>query len=194
MHFPGKWRRWVMGLVESAKSSVLVNGAPTFEFKYSKGIRQGDLMLPFLFLIGMDAFSVMMKKAIAEGIFKGFVAPNGGPSVSCLLFANDSLILGEWSDSSATNLLRLLRCFNIMSSLNINYNNSSLIGVGVNEMEVVSMANKINRRIGKTSFLNIGLKVGANMNRISCWQPTIDVFDSRLATWKASSLSLGEDS
>ncbi|XP_022041410.1 uncharacterized mitochondrial protein AtMg01250-like [Helianthus annuus] len=181
-----------MGLIASAKSSVLVNGVPAFEFKYSKGIRQGDPISPFLFLIGMEAFTVMFKKAIAEGVFKGFEAPNGGPYVTCLLFADDSLIIGEWSDANADNMLRLLKCFNIISGLNINYQKSSLIGVGVNEVEVVSMANRMNCRVEKAPFLYLGLKVRANMNRIRNWQPVIDVFDARLASWKASSLSMGE--
>ena len=57
MGFPTKWCEWVFGVLASARSSILVNGAPTFEFQCSKGMRQGDPLSPFLFIIVMEALS-----------------------------------------------------------------------------------------------------------------------------------------
>ncbi|XP_022016696.1 uncharacterized mitochondrial protein AtMg01250-like [Helianthus annuus] len=185
MCFPDKWRKWIMGVISTARSSVLVNGSPTFEFKYSKGIRQGDPISPFLFLIGMEALTVLFNRAVEGGMFKGFETPNGGPYLSSLLFADDALIIGEWSDANATNMIRLLRCFHLISGLKINLLKSNLIGVGVNEVEVTRMGNRINCRAGKTPFVYLGLLVGANMNLIKNWQPVLDIFDSRLSGWKA---------
>lgn len=41
MNFPEIWCNWTKGVLESARSSVLVNGSPTFEFSCEKGMRQG---------------------------------------------------------------------------------------------------------------------------------------------------------
>lgn len=58
MQFGGKWRRWIMGCLFSSRSSVLVNGSPTVEFPISKGVKQGDPISPFLFILAMEVLNM----------------------------------------------------------------------------------------------------------------------------------------
>lgn len=72
MGFAQKWIGWMMACVSSASIFVLVNGSPIEEFGLSRGLREGDPLLPFLFLIVAEGLSVMMKKAVEIGDFKGY--------------------------------------------------------------------------------------------------------------------------
>jgi len=65
------WIEWIKACMESASVSVLVNGSPMEEFKPKRGLRQGDPLAPFLFLIVAEGLTGLMRNARSAGIFKG---------------------------------------------------------------------------------------------------------------------------
>jgi hypothetical protein len=73
MRFSVKWRRWIMECISSASASILVNGSPTNEFKFERGLRQGDPLSPFLFLLAAEGLNVMMKASVDAGLFRGYL-------------------------------------------------------------------------------------------------------------------------
>ncbi|KAM0044066.1 putative RNA-directed DNA polymerase [Helianthus debilis subsp. tardiflorus] len=190
MGFPSVWCKWVSGILSSARSSVLMNGPPTFQFRCEKGMRQGDPLSPFLFLVVMEGFSRMISRAMEEGMLKGIPTPNNGPILSHLLYADDAIVLGDWSKEELGNVMRILRCFYLCSGLKINVNKSNLVGIGVNGEEIGAMANNFGCKPDTLPFNYLGLRVGANMNRVNNWWPVLEVFRSRLAKWKSHLLSI----
>ena len=69
MGFRGRWRKWVKACVTTVHFLVLVNGSPTGFFGSSRGLRQGDLLSPFLFLLIMEVLSRIPKKTQDGGLF-----------------------------------------------------------------------------------------------------------------------------
>ncbi|XP_035843953.1 uncharacterized protein LOC110931403 [Helianthus annuus] len=189
--FPSRWCAWVRGILSSARASVLVNGSPTFDFPCFKGMRQGDPLSLFLFLVVMEALSYFIDKAVGRGVFKGISLTNGGPCVSHLFYADDAIIMGEWCVENILNVIRVLRCFHICSGLRMNVNKSNIYGIGVDQQEVELVANSFGCNANNLPFKYLGITVGANVNRICNWRPVFEVFESRLSLWKASVLSLG---
>uniref|UniRef100_A0A251SP92 Putative reverse transcriptase domain-containing protein n=1 Tax=Helianthus annuus TaxID=4232 RepID=A0A251SP92_HELAN len=183
--------KWVEGVLKSARSAVLLNGSPTFEFGCSKGIRRGDQLSPLLFLLVMEALSSIFCKAGLEGIFEGIQRPNNGPVISHLFYANDALILGDWDRGNVKNVGRCLRIFYLCSGLKINLHKSYLYGLGVDNDDTKDTANVIGCKYDNTPVSYLGIKVGANTNRIRNWDPVIEIFDKRLLVWKAKTLSIG---
>ncbi|KAF5779588.1 putative RNA-directed DNA polymerase [Helianthus annuus] len=191
MKFPSKWRGWVMATLQSARASVLVNGSPTREFDCSRGLRQGDPLSPFLFVIVMEALSGIMKKAVSVGLFNGIKISNEGTSLSHLMYADDVIFIGDWSLSNIFNLRRVLRCYYLVSGLRVNLEKCSIFGFGVEDLEIQEMANLLRCKKGKLPFKHLGMLVGANMNLEKNWKSVIDIFKNRLSLWKAKTLSYG---
>jgi hypothetical protein len=80
----------VMRCVTTVKYRIKVNGDLTDEIIPSRGLRQGDPLSPYLFLLCAEAFSSLLKKAEEDNLIQGVrICPNA-PSVSHLLFADDS--------------------------------------------------------------------------------------------------------
>ncbi|KAJ0622431.1 putative RNA-directed DNA polymerase [Helianthus annuus] len=191
MNFPSQWRSWVMATLVSARASVLVNGSPTMEFVCSPGLRQGDPLSPFLFVIAMEALSGIMKTAGSIGLFNGLRCTSNGPYISHFLYADDVMFIGEWSSENALNLRRILRFFYLTFSLKVNLSKCSVYGIGVTDDQIQNMASILNCKHGSFPFKHLGLLVGANMNLARNWKPVVEVFKSRLSIWKAKQLLYG---
>lgn len=88
--------RWIHGCLQSTSVSVLVNGSPTDEFKMEKGIRQGDPLAPFLFLVVAEGLNGLLKQAVATNNYRPMKVGKGiGVDVDLLQFADDALFFGE---------------------------------------------------------------------------------------------------
>ncbi|XP_071726797.1 uncharacterized protein [Rutidosis leptorrhynchoides] len=75
--FGETWCAWIMGCLDSAKTSVLVNGSPTREFLIKKGPRQGDPLSPFLFIIVMEGLHLALHCAMESNFIRGVNVVSG---------------------------------------------------------------------------------------------------------------------
>jgi len=189
MNFGVKWRSWICGCLESAKASVLVNGSPTKEFSLQRGVRQGDPLSPYHFIIAMEGLNVAMRSAVSKGVFHGIRIPNVDLTLSHLFYADYALFLGEWSKRNIHNLARILRCFYVSSGLRVNFNKSKVFGLGAQFLETCNWANPLGCEPSTLPFHYLGVPVGARINIKSSWNPIIEKFESRLSPWKSKTLS-----
>ncbi|GJY68394.1 RNA-directed DNA polymerase, eukaryota, reverse transcriptase zinc-binding domain protein, partial [Tanacetum coccineum] len=189
MGFSDKWIKWISGCLSSASTSILINGSPSREFSIHRGLRQGDPLSPFLFIIAMEGLHVAMEDAMAASIYSGFCINN--LSLSHLFFADDALFIGDWSSNNIKCLVAILDCFHKVSGLKINYHKSKLFGVGVSPNEISALAATTGCSPLASSFNYLGLPVDCNMSRVKSWDPIVEKFSSRLSRWRASLLSFG---
>nr|GEX28575.1 hypothetical protein [Tanacetum cinerariifolium] len=63
-----KWRGWIRGCLQSSKASILVNGSPTDEFSFHKGLQHGDYLCRFLFILVMESFHFSFQRLIDRGL------------------------------------------------------------------------------------------------------------------------------
>ncbi|GJR09425.1 RNA-directed DNA polymerase, eukaryota [Tanacetum coccineum] len=92
--FGVKWRGWIQGCLNSAMGSILVNGSPTSEFKFFKGLKQGDPLSHFLFILIMESLHLSFKNVLDASIFKG-IDVNESLTLSHLFYADDAVFVGK---------------------------------------------------------------------------------------------------
>ncbi|KAK2414852.1 hypothetical protein QL285_037392 [Trifolium repens] len=189
--FCDKWIRWIRACVFAGNLSILVNGSPTKEFKIHRGLKQGDPLAPFLFLLLAEGFGGVMKKAVEVCLFKGFHVGGNGLVISHLQYADDTLCIGEASVQNLWTLKSILRGFHMVSGLKVNFWKSCLMGVNTQADFVDLACSFLNCRQGQFPFKYLGLPVGANPRRLSTWDPLIDYLKKRLNSWGKKHISLG---
>ncbi|MCI45661.1 putative non-LTR retroelement reverse transcriptase, partial [Trifolium medium] len=77
--------------------SVLINESPTKEINIQRGLKQGDALAPFLFLLVAEGLGCLVKRAVELNSFRGFRVGESEVSVSHLQYADDTLCIGEAS-------------------------------------------------------------------------------------------------
>ncbi|GKE84092.1 hypothetical protein Tco_1557834 [Tanacetum coccineum] len=75
--------------LSSASISVMVNGSPSKEFKLKRGLRQGDPLSPFLFLIMAEALQITILEACDKGLYKGVSLIESGRIVGVGVSCNE---------------------------------------------------------------------------------------------------------
>ncbi|GKV23593.1 hypothetical protein SLEP1_g33302 [Rubroshorea leprosula] len=128
MGFNDIWRKWIWECLASSSVSILINGSPTNQFPVSKGLRQGDPLSPFLFLIVAEGLNGLMSSAVEKQLYKGVVIGNEGIAVSDLQFADDTIFFGEASKDDIGVIKSIMRTFELSSGLKINFGKSQLMG------------------------------------------------------------------
>ncbi|RVW88955.1 hypothetical protein CK203_029438 [Vitis vinifera] len=143
----------------------MINGVPAGFFSNSKGLRQGDPLSPYLFVLGMEVLNNLIRRA-ADG---GFLSAS-----------KEQLSALSW----------ILAWFEAASSLKINLDKSVLIPVGEVE-DIEEMAVELGCKVGLLPTVYLGLPLGAHHKAVSIWDGVEERMKKRLAQWKRHYISKG---
>lgn len=81
-----------MTCVTTVQYSILVNGQESKAINPTSGLREGDPLSPYLFLLCTEGFTLLLKEAESKRAIKGVKVSKGGTSINHLLFAYDCII------------------------------------------------------------------------------------------------------
>lgn len=84
-----------MECISSVKTNVMWGGSRSVFFSPTRGIRQGDPVSPYIFVLCMDKLSHLIMEAVEEGSWHPLKAGKNGPLISHLMFADDLLLFGQ---------------------------------------------------------------------------------------------------
>ncbi|GLT95486.1 hypothetical protein SLE2022_131660 [Rubroshorea leprosula] len=189
--FPMEIIDLIMSMVSSSSISVLVNGDKTKSFLPSRGIRQGDPLSPYLFIICMEFLSLKISTDMERGLWKGSKAGRRGPLLSHIFFADDLIFIGKATVENCYYLKNLLDFFCSRSGQCVNPSKSKLF---FSKNVVEEVRDSLSTILGFSQTTDIGTYLGVP---ISAKKPTkskcqfiIDKVRAKLAGWKSRYLSL----
>nr|GEX11258.1 RNA-directed DNA polymerase, eukaryota [Tanacetum cinerariifolium] len=165
--------------------------SPTEEFQFFKGLKKGDPLSLFLFILIMESLHLSFQRVVDAGMFMG-IKLSLSLNLSHMFYADDVVFVGQWCDGNINTLVHVLECFYRASGLQINTSKSKIMGVHVEDEKVKYAASKLGCLILNTLFSYLGTKVGGSMSRVQAWKEVVDKVKSRLSNWKMKVVSIGE--
>ena len=118
------WIDQVISCISTPFFSVCINGKSYGNIKPSRGLRQGDLLSPYLFLLCVEGFNSLLKKVELVDKLHGVKICRRAPSISHLLFADDSLLFCHATREEVKVIMEILQLYTLASGQCLNLEKS----------------------------------------------------------------------
>jgi len=188
--FHEQWVKFIMNCVTTVTYQIKVNGELTDVIVTERGLRQGDPLSPYLFLLCAEAFSCLLQAAEERGDLEGIKVCQGAPSINHLLFADDSLLLLKSDTRSASHLQHILSLYEDCSGQTINKEKSSVMfskNAKSVDKQLVMTALGISAEARNEKYL--GLPVYTGQSKEKTFNYLKDRVWKRIQGWKEKLLS-----
>ena len=182
MNFHPKMITWLKACVTTANYALNINGDPTGNIKGERGLRQGDPLSSYLFVIVMEVLTCILKEKSNEPDFKFHWRCNQ-PKIINLCFADDLMLFCKGDVKSVKHIQDSLSEFESLSGLSPSPGKSSVFFSGVQH----SIRNEILQLLGfkegtlPVRYLGVPL-LSTKLKYIDC-KTMIDKITSRTKTW-----------
>lgn len=188
--FHSKWIGWIMECISTVSYSYLINDSVYGLIKPSRGIRQGDPISPYLFILCGEVLSGLCKKAAREGTLQGVRVAQGSPQVNHLLFADDTMFFCSTSPASCQQLKEILTSYEAASGQQINKNKSAITFAKqtppANKEEVKRIL-EISSEGGEGKYLGVPENFGKRKRDL--FTTIVDKIRQRAVSWSSKRLS-----
>ena len=126
MGFKDRWISLMMMCVTTVSYSMLINGEPKGKITPTRGLRQGDPISPYLFLLCAEGLSAMLRREEFGENWRGISVGRGAPRVSHLLFVDDCIVFCKASTEEGGKVIKILEDYERESEQKLNREKTSL--------------------------------------------------------------------
>ncbi|CAM8986762.1 unnamed protein product [Rhodiola kirilowii] len=191
MGFAEKWINRVMLCVRTVTYQVKINDQTSRSITPGRGLRQGDPLSPYLFLLVSELLSAKMAAAVDRKSLSGIQLGRGGPTISHLFFANDSIFFIRASREEAAEFREILSQYEMLSGQRINMEKSEVVfsrNTPADVRQVVGSLLGIGQVDCHSKYLGLPLIVG--QGKTETFHCITEKIWRKIGDWKGKLLSM----
>ncbi|CAL5418073.1 unnamed protein product [Camellia sinensis] len=188
--FHHKWVRLVMECVTTVEFSVIVNGERRTSFTPSCGLRQGDPLSPYLFLLVADVLSTLIHHSLLSNAITGIRMRRTCPPLSHLFFADDAIIFFKAEHSEGLHILEILRIYSEAFGQILNFAKSGALfsaNTSVSARQALCLLLGVSEANPKAKYL--GLPASWGKSKTEAYSFLLEKALLKLQGWKSNLLS-----
>lgn len=190
-NFPGNLIKLIMSYVSSVSTSLLFNGGYLDSFHPSRGIRQGDPLSPYLFILCMKFLGHLIEDKCATKLWSPLKASRSGPSFSHLFFVDDLVLFASANPVNCHAINDVLQEFCLRSRQSVSEAKSRIFfspNVDPNQRDLLFGILGFRATPNLAKYLGFPLKHPGD--RQHDFGFVLDKVKKKLAGWKANLLSM----
>jgi hypothetical protein len=186
---PQQFVHWIRVCLTSPRFSIALNGSLVGYFPGKKGLRQGDPISPYLFVLAMEVLSLLLNEAVSRFPRFGFHPRCQALGLTHLCFADDLLIFSAANFDSVKVILDVLKEFEVLSGLKANPLKSSFFCSSISADSKLELLNLLQMSEGKLPVRYLGVPlITSRLSAADC-ESLVAKFTSRIDSWCSKHLS-----
>ena len=190
MGFKDRWISLMMMCVTMVSYSMLINGKPKGKITPTQGLRQGDPISPYLFLMCAEGLSAMLRRDKSGENLRGISVCKGAPRVSHLLFADDCIVFCKASTEEGLKVTKILEDYERESGQKLNREKTSLFFRKNTKAEVQeAVKDMFGAQIILQHEKYLGLPPLVGRGKKKAFNHIKDQVGRKIASWKGKLLS-----
>ncbi|KAK4387778.1 putative mitochondrial protein [Sesamum angolense] len=170
--------------------SFLKGGSQFGSISPQRGLRQGDPLSPYLFLLCTESLSALFREAADRGSVPGVAICSGAPRISHLLFADDTMVFSPANVPTVHAICQILNVYKLASGQEINLHKSSAVFSRNTPLDIQrDLAQALGLRLENKHELYLGLPAVAFRSKRALFAALKDRIWNRIQGWHEKTLS-----
>lgn len=190
MGFCKKWISWVMLCVSTVSYTNNFNGTHVGPITPLRGLRQGDPLSPYLFLLCVEGLSRSIKKSAEEGQIKECRIHEHAPAITHILFADDSFIFCKATTEEVRVIKLILQKYEAQSGQTINFQKSGIYfsaNVRTDKQEELKNILEVHNDLSGGKYLGLPSLIGRSKKKVFTFLK--DRLWNKIQGWSSKCLS-----